>query len=318
MTINEQAQVRLAQWWNTLKRYSGMPAQGTLAGALVALERLQVKYSLDISAHTTRDGTQISGQTGASVAKILRRYGEKRRFLSEGGRTSRGTPPSVSELLRMLEPLHLDLLPENERNEILCELQIWLVARVSDYFNREHVKFDFNGDESAYQTVHNLLAAARAVGKEGQVAQYLVGAKLALRFPDLDVRNDCYSTSDVQSGHPGDFLLRNVVFHVTIAPNAGHYAKCQDNARQGYRVYLLVPERILLGTRQNLDEPLARRVDVRSIESFVSQNIDELTIESAEGPVSGFKRLLKTYNERVDAVESDKSLLIDIPHNLQD
>ena len=62
---------------------------------------------------------------------------------------------------------------------VLRELQRWLVERVNDYFSRARVKFEFRADESAYQTVHNILGAAKTLGKEGQVAQYLVGAKLA-------------------------------------------------------------------------------------------------------------------------------------------
>jgi hypothetical protein len=43
-------------------------------------------------------------------------------------------------------------------------------------------------------------------GKDGPVAQYLVGAKLALRFPTEKIGNESYSTADVQLNRPGDFL----------------------------------------------------------------------------------------------------------------
>jgi hypothetical protein len=319
MTVKEDALERLAAWWEHLPTYTythGLPALGTLGAALIVLERLQSDYSLDLQSHITENGTQIRGASGQAVSKILQRHGESRRFPSEGGRTSRGAPPSVGVLLTAMETLRLAEAPQPERDAVLQAMQAWLVAKVDEYFKRERVKFEFRPDENTAQGVHDILAAARSVGKEGQVAQYLVGAKLTLRFPNAEIRNDSYSTSDVQSGHPGDFLVWDIVYHVTVAPNAGHYAKCEANLRDGYRVYLIVPERILLGTRQNLDEKLARRIKVSGLEDFVAQNLDELTVDATERVTGGFRRLLETYNRRVDAVETDKSLLIELPQNL--
>ena len=206
-----------------------------------------------------------------------------------------------------------------QRRYVLGEMQRWVAGKISETFDKERLKLEFHHGESSCQAIADILSTARSRAKEGQVAQYLVGAKLALRFPRMAVRNDSYSTSDVQSGHPGDFLLGDVVYHVTVAPNTGHYTKCGDNVRDGYRVYLLVPDRMLLGTRQNLSnigDSLARSVSTQSIESYVSQNLDEYTIDTAEGLVSGLRQLIEIYNIRVDAAESDKSLLIEIPHNL--
>jgi hypothetical protein len=316
MNKTESALAMLEVWWK------GIPDHplGTLGGALVVLDRLQVQYILDIGAHTTKNGTQIAGQSGGRVSTILARFGESRRFLSEGGRTSRGGPRNVGQLLDLLSTLDLQELSVADRNTILSAMQKWLVERVTESFDRERIKFEFHPYESAHQNISELLGAARVVGREGQVAQYLVGAKLALRFPGHVVRNHSYSTSDAQLGEPGDFVLRDIVFHVTVAPNTGHFVKCQDNLGAGYRVYLLVPDRILLATVQNvglaLGEATAKRISVRSLETFVSQNLDELSIDKHEGPAGGFRELIQLYNSRVDSAESDKSLLIELPHNL--
>ncbi len=58
------------------------------------------------------------------------------------------------------------------------------------------------------------------------------------------------------------------------------------------------------------------RIAVESIESFVSQNIDELSMFSSDGIADELRALLETSNRRVDAVENDKSLLIEFPPNL--
>lgn len=219
MMNTEQALHGLRDWWDALPTYkqnNNLPAQGTLAGALVVLDRLQHSYLLALENHTAGGGVQIVGLGRPKTAQILARFDQKPLRLKECGRTNMGITSQMRALLNVLAPLHLDALSQVDRNAILIEMQRWLVLeKVSEYFNRERVKFSYVPEQTAWQTVHDILAAAKLVGKEGQVAQYLVGAKLALRFPYLTVRNDLYSTSDVQSGLPGDFVLGSTVFHVT-------------------------------------------------------------------------------------------------------
>jgi len=316
MTKAEQVLSILQEWWDALPTYkqnNGLPARATLAGALVVLDRLQRDYSLNMESHTAKGGAQIIGLGRSRTSKILECFGEERSFLEEGGRTNRGTPTNLRQLLDSLVPLKLDALSASDRNAILVEMQRWLVEKkVSEYFNRERIKFAFIPEQTAWQMIHDPLAAARVVGKEGQVAQYLVGAKLTLRFPDLQVRNDLYSTSDAQSGLHGDFALGTTVFHVTVSPMAAHYDKCLANLQAGYDAYLLVPDRILLGARQNTELLQPGRISVQSLEAFISQNLEELSGFTRSQRVTGLRDLLQTYNTRVDAVENDKSLLIEI------
>lgn len=319
MTNTEQALHVLRNWWDALPTYkqnNNLPAQGSLAGALVVLDRLQHSYSLALEDHIADGGVQIIGLGRSKMAQILARFGRKPLFLKECGRTNMGIPSHMRALLNILAPLKLDALSQAERNVVLAAMQRWLVEKVSEYFSRKRVKFDFSPEQTAWQTVHDILAAAKTVGKEGQVAQYLVGAKLALRFPDVIVRNDLYSTSDVQSGLPGDFVLGDTVFHVTVSPMPAHYDKCRANVQAGYDVYLLVPDRLMVGVRQNTEGLLPGRISVQSLEAFISQNLEELSGFARSERTVGFRALLLTYNARVDAIETDKSLLIEIPHNL--
>ena len=118
---------------------------------------------------------------------------------------------------------------------------------------------------------------ARETGKVGPVAQHLVGAKLQLRFPTETISNESYSTADDQLGRPGDFFVGSTVFHVTVAPMPPVFDKCIKNLEDGYRVYLLVPERELSGARYNAENKAPGKIAVESIESFVGQNIEELS-----------------------------------------
>lgn len=77
---------------------------------------------------------------------------------------------------------------------------------------------------------------------------------------------------------------------------------------------LLVPDNRLEGARQNAeDRGILGRIAVESIETFVSHNVSELSEFGHRGLVSTLAELLYLYNRRVDEVESDKSLLIQVP-----
>jgi hypothetical protein len=178
------------------------------------------------------------------------------------------------------------------------------------------ISIKINPELSTWCNISNILSVARETGKEGPLAQYLVGAKLELRFPDIKIGNESYSTADDQLGRPGDFYIGDTAFHVTVAPMPALYEKCQQNLNDGMRVYLLVPDRTLNGARQNADLILPGRVAVESIESFVSQNIEELLDFSKKKLTAGLRGLLETYNKRVEACEIDKSMLIEMPKNI--
>ena len=318
MTLKKNTLNAFIAWYENLPvhKASGGPAKGTIAAALVVLERLKSEFTLDLEAHRAPGGSQIKGASGQAVKKILGRFGEMRPFAKEGGRTNRGGPGDIKPMLDALKIAMIDKCDATERNAILDELQMVLVAKVIEFHNRERIKLVYDPSKTTWQAIQQLLAQAKETGKEGPLAQYLVGAKLELRFTEIEVGNESYSTADDQLGRPGDFYIGDTAFHVTVAPMPALYDKCQQNLNDGLRVYLLVPDRTLNGARQNADLILPGRIAVESIESFVSQNIEELSDFSKKKLTAGLRRLLETYNKRVDECEIDKSMLVEIPKNI--
>jgi len=203
------------------------------------------------------------------------------------------------------------------RPEALISLRDFLYRRWRVHFAYPRIPLIYDPAHTTWSVVHDLLCEAVDLGKAGPVAQYLVGAKLELRFHDVKVSNDNYSAADVQTGRPGDFLVGDTAFHVTVAPNLAVFEKCKRNLEAGVRVYLLVPDDRVVGSRQNAEETAPARIAVESIESFIANNIEELSTFGKGSLVSGFRRLLETYNRRVAEVETDKSMLIEIPSNLR-
>jgi hypothetical protein len=305
------------QWYEHLRNFTnGIPARGTMSGALIVLERLKTDPVLDIQAHTAGGGSQIRGASGEAIKRILAAHGETRPFLSEGGRTNRGLRGDIEHLLDSLHRIELDKIPEDDRITLLNLMQEFLIDKVRDYHNLQKVKFVFSPAQSTWENISRLLETANVPNKEGPVSQYLVGAKLSLRFPDLDISNESFSTADIQLGRVCDFLVGNTAIHVTVSPMSGVFDKCKRNIDEGYRPLLVVPHDKVLGSMQIAEETAPGKIMVISLESFISQNIEELSGFSGDKLRSKFRSLLDIYNLRVDQTEMDKSLLIEIPENL--
>lgn len=314
-----QTPKEFVDWYKSLKiiKANKGPANGTIATALVVLKRLQDDYNLDFESHIAEGGMQIKGASGSAVISILKSFGEERPFAKEGGRTNRGGPSEIKSLLDSLKPLRLNKLSLKERNTLINEMMCFLVERIKEYHNRQKLRLTFNPHLSTWHIVHSLLLEAASEGKAGYVAQHLVGAKLQLRFPEITVSNESGSTADVQTQRPGDFLIGHTSFHVTVAPMAAVFEKCLHNIKQGLKPFLLVPDSKLMGARQNAEQASEQYISVESIESFVSQNIDEISFFNKDNLTGSFRNLIHLYNKRVDEVETDKSLMIDLPENLK-
>ena len=220
---------------------------------------------------------------------------------------------NLANTLTLVRSLINDV-PAEESNEIL-RMQGFIIDKLSDY-QPAPIRFHFDPMKSTWQSVSDLIDAGQRRGCDELLALQLVGAKLQLRFPDMEISNESYSTADVQLGRPGDFYVSDTVFHVTVAPMSGVYEKCKRNLEQGLKVYLLVPDRLMAGTKQNAELQAAGKISVQSIESFVSQNVDELSQFSNREVRKEFRRLLEVYNKRVDSIETNKSMMIEIPANL--
>jgi hypothetical protein len=320
MPSESEALAILDAWYQKLPPYQDkLPAKGAISAALFVLDRLRDTFDLNIASHVSggEEGAQITGLSGKALKMTLAKFGEHRELSAIGGRSNRGTRAAIAPLLNALRNLHLEQVPTEVRDKILESMQRKIaVEYVPLYFKVKRVKAIFDPADPTSKFIQGILENADSCGKAGAVAEYLVGAKLAIKFPGINVRNKRFSSADVQSGHSGDFEIGNTVFHVTVAPMYELLEKCRKNLEQGYRVYILVPRGRVEGARQNVDS-LNLKVAVEPIESFVATNLDEQSSFEKAKLVSGLHHFLLKYNQRVDEVELDKSLLIDIPPNLE-
>ncbi len=311
----EEGLSALRRWFESHRSSSGEePRTYVICAGLAVLERMRSSYPMSRSDYVT-PGNQVR-TSGPLIQSILERNGEVRRFTREGGRTTRATVPAAEGLVGELNELAaLADLSEEERGHLITDLQVWLVERVRNYLDQQAIEVELNLNKPSPQIVADILEAAGS--KAGAVAQHLVGAKLAVRYPSLEIENFSYTTADQQLGRPGDFVVGDTAFHVTVSPMPPVLEKCEANLRNGYRPMLLVLDSRLQAARQMAEAIAVQdRVSILAVESFVGQNIEELGEFGKGGLAEGFRKLLEAYNERVEEVETDRSLLIRLPENL--
>ena len=289
------------------------PERYVIAAAIAVLERFPAHFPIVREDYLTK-GSQVRTR-GNLIRAVLARHGEVRTFSREGGRTTRGTRPAAESFAARINALPgARDLTVGERSAISEELQRWLTARATAYLDQRRLEVEIVLTKPASDIIFDILTIAAAKNLSGPVAQHLVGAKLALRFPDQEISNHSYTTADEQLKRPGDFYVGDTAIHVTVAPMQQLFDRCQKNLQSGYRTLLLVPATKVEAARQLADiAKLTGRLGVSSLEAFVGQNVEEMGGFARDGLRVQMRELLIIYNARVKAIETNPGLLIAIP-----
>lgn len=311
-------------WIDDRRKADGAIDPGVLGTGIAVTSILRTSFPLTESVVAT--SSQIKRQTGPAVQRVLLDFGESRRFLSEGGRTSRGSRDAGVQLALQLTRAGQDsdfpALSDADREHAIDLLQRSLVDHVTtEYLDRQRLAADsIDPSLPARAAIAAIMQAAieRGGTAAGAVAQHLVGAKLSLRFPDEQIGRDSYTTADQQTARAGDFQVGDTAFHVTMSPSEQLFQRrCAQNVRDGYRPVVVVPESKTVGARQLAElADLGDRVDILGLEAFVGLNVEEMAGFKASDVRAGLRALLEEFNERISSIESNISLQVEIPSNL--
>ena len=120
------------------------------------------------------------------------------------------------------------------------------------------------------------------------------------------------SVADEVSGRDGDFILEDVVIHVTSAPTEALIRKCMHNLNSAKKPIIITTYRkvpIAEGLAET--QGIANRLDVFDIEQFIAGNIYELGKFAVSGRKTTAEQLVDAYNRIIDECETDPSLKID-------
>ena len=287
----------------------------TLA-AILYVSRLAKKNGLPLDSSilvTDRKG-QVLGLGKSAVQAILKDYGITRVLAEEGGRTSRGSLGNMQDYVAFLNELHEDNVADTST------IEAWWAARVNDFFSAQPFVLRYDTSKSLRAIVRDLLVQAFKRQKEnpgtmygGAVLQHLVGAKLSLVLPDGIVQNNGFSVADAVSARSGDFIIDEVIIHVTTAPGEALMRKCDGNLQAGTRPIIVTTYESMPGAESLASiQGIAGRVDILEAEQFIATNVYELSrFETAQRKLT-VERLINKYNEIVEACETDPSLKVTI------
>lgn len=309
--MNKMLEAKLTQFRND-KQIVNVGALGT---ALV-LTRKAKKLGLPLDPNTllTGGGGQVSGLSGRAINKILEEHGVSSAVGTESGRTSRGTPTLARAYAELLNELNKQSLAK------LDEIEAWWVTRLIDYFNTEPFKLNYDQSKTLGAVLRNLLDQAierqrKSPGKTyiGAVLQHLVGAKLELAMPKVQISHNGFSVADSVSDRSGDFVIDDTIIHCTTAPTEALLKKCKANLQSGRRPIILTLAK-MTGAAEGMAETLGidGRVEIMDALQFLAANLYEMSLFKASQRKITMERLAKKYNEIISEYESDASLRINL------
>jgi hypothetical protein len=262
--------------------------------------------------------TEGSGQVlylgKASVQGVLKDYGITQVLAEEGGRTSRGSIGYMFTYVAFLNQLQIEGIAD------LAKIEAWWVDRVREYFLSKPFHLKFDASKGLQAVIQDLFLQAKkrqqqATGTmyQGAMLQHLVGAKLELALPGLQIQQNGSSVADAVSDRSGDFVIDDTVIHTTTAPGEALLRKCKINLESGKKpIIITLGDGIATakGLASYID--LTGRVDILDAEQFIAANIHELSLFSASERLPTIEKLIEAYNRIIDENETDPSLKIEL------
>lgn len=321
MNRNDAAELYLSaakKWYEEQRTKTGKINTNVMNVGLIVSHMVREGLPIDDERLYSEGKSQVRGLSGSTIEKILSENGENRYFTSEGGRTSRGTVHLAASYRDVLNELNPSLtLPHEQLVCISAELEAFFTACVRlDYFDKQRISVDIEPSKPVSTIVSEILSAAadRSDKPTGVVLQHLVGAKLQLRFPGEEIGCDRANTADLQTDREGDFQIGNTAFHVTTAPMEKLINRCVKNKSEGYRPVILTLESKVQAAKQMAENVnMIALISVQSAENFIGTNIEEIAVYDGDKIRESIARLIRTYNQRIQKIESDKSLMIEEP-----
>lgn len=298
----------LTDWLETCTR-GGKLSRNTIAIGIVVLDWL--RSAQVVSPEIVLSQGQEIRNARSGLKTVLEKYGVPGAFLKEV--TTRQAPSDGRRLFEAYEwGLAFQDLESIDRESQIIELIYVLVALARAWLERKNLNLSLDRSQAPTAWIELILENAR--GRSGGVVeQHLVGAKLARRFPNIEIPNFPAHAADQQTARSGDFVIRDLAFHVTAAPTSSVIAKCADNVKKGLRPILLVPRDKETNARAFAeDKSIDKLIAIVSIEDFLAMNVFELATEEDKDSFSVLADIIAIYNQRLREVETDFSLQIDI------
>jgi hypothetical protein len=299
----------VAEWLKTRERANKI-SRNTIAVGIVVLDHLRRQSPLSPDDLFSKGGELKGSRSG--LQDTLERYGIPRKFLKEA--TTRQAHQDARVLAEKMEyGTELALLDRDSRENQLQKALKLLADKAHTWLGRQPIRVSCDRQQSPASWVTSILDKAK--GKSGGIVeQHLVGAKLQRRHPGVTIPNNPGHAGDVQTGRTGDFPLHNISYHVTATDGKEATERCKENVQSGVHPVLLVPKRYVEKAKVYAEiAGIQNRATILAIEDFITQNIIEMSTQQQQQDFfSTLKAIIDEYNRRLEEVETDMSLKIEL------
>ncbi len=297
---------------------NGVFIAARLQAAITLLERVRTFRTLDLSEHKDPGSTGLKSHE-SFAKRALERFqitGVNR----NSGRRSNNIGAWGAPLLELLSTEGFEALSVDEQDDLLGRAQHHLAMRIREIAETAPIMVHIEG-RSAESVIRDVLEQGDARSKSGDIAQYLVAAKLELRLgielPLHPANKGDRKGFDDTSARTGDFEIEDATLEIAIGPPDGkHLAQIEDTIQETTRqVWLLTRHSHLhkwqqmLGGLKKVDD---KRIVVSSVESFIGQNVSEIAAFSASRTAGTLQQLFDLYNNRWVAALGTPAMLIQI------
>ncbi len=291
-----------------------------LQAGLALLERLREFPTLELTDHLSQAGSASIKSHETFGKQALERL-NLQAINKNHGRRSSNLPGWGQPLLDVVAATGFASADRSKKFQIIDEAQKLFAAPLRAIIEQDPLEARLR-NRTAEAVITELLLAAELKGKSGDVAQYLVGAKLALRF-DREVpiypanKSDRTSLFD-KAPRLGDFEIENSVIEVAIGlPDEKHLLQIGEILEKSEAEVWLLTRADRVPTWQNeiqkTEDIDTRRVVITSVEAFVGQNITELGGFSSKGKADRLRALFDIYNSKWIAKVGTPGIRIVLP-----
>ena len=301
-------QSALHEWLASCRR-RGAISRNTVAVGIVILDHMRNQCPVQKESILSAGG-EITGSR-AGLRNVLVKYELPENYLKEV--TTRQAHQDGQRLLESLGyGAKIASLSQGERDKRLADAIQELLGHARKWLQRQHLKVSCDRQNAPGEWVRSILAEAKG-RSGGRVEQHLVGAKLELRHPDVEIANFPSHAADAVTGRAADFCIGSTCFHVTATPGQNVIRKATSNLSAGLHPILLVPrDQVSKAHHLAEDQAIDSRISIWAIEDFVAANIVEMCAGKQEEFVAKLRAMIERYNRRLKEVETDTSLEIEL------
>ncbi|MEN6458047.1 MAG: DUF4928 family protein [Thermoguttaceae bacterium] len=266
---------------------------------MAVCERLREAPSLRKEDHLTSSGMQLKEHDGYVSCALTRCHitSPVRAF----GRRSSNVGAWIGPLLAWIESQGFAAMDENERKNFLNAIESIAASRLQVINEGKPLMARYN-QGTAVAVIVDILNQAQRKKRAKDVAEYLVGAKLQVKFGDEAATPKNVNTPN--RDRPADFQLGNTAIEVTVnPPDSRHLQQIVDILTNTLLdIWLLVRkadrEKWENAVEATVDKQIRGRVAVTDIETFVGQNVSEIAKFAPIARAKTFTELFRLYNDR--------------------